>query len=898
MITPLIDSNVHLNNKGFELVYIDIKKIINVREIVVLKDRDELFNKIHDTLKLPLSGYHQLTKSLELVLEYLEVDRCSLLYPCTANASTHMIPIEVTTANYPGANKLKTDLSTTSLFKHISQTVENTTEPVSFDLKNIESTQLSKVYKDFSIKAQIVKLIEQANGEKWGLSLHQCNSTRIWDAETKDIINTVAEMIRPILSTLVDIPTLLSLVESATETIDNSSLPQVLYNMDREIAYANEAYCQLHKRDLNDLLHQHGKQFFSEEEHDRYDQLFDDILKYGNANNNSTKTTGDGETIHTEFHGSLLNYNGSRHYHVSLYDQTEKIRNQQQLQSYSDIQHAIMEASDDGMLVEDTDRKAIAINQTFFNTFDIPPSLLKEKNNQTLEMLKAGMDKMQDAEKIAQNVLSLSPSSAVKTSTLIYLKNGTILDLASFPLIHDKTIKGRVWYFKDITENTLLTQKLGFEATHDPLTKLVNRRGFDEELSRSINDLKDSNAVHALLYLDLDQFKIINDSSGHAAGDMALIEVSQLLLKQVRSADLLARVGGDEFCILLKDCPPDVAHALGEQIRQDIEDFIFISGDKEYNLGVSIGIVTIDQSFNSYEDVLKLADTSCYLAKEAGRNQIHIHTNADQAVALRLQQNNIVSQINDALKANRFECYVQKIRTVSNEDSNTKNTLSNYEVLVRMLNADGSIIAPNVFLPAAERYKLMYKIDHWVIKNSIQAMATIQEQVDWFSINLSGQTIAHQDSFELIKKSIDDTNLPAHKICFEITETAAITNPEFGVSFLKQLQQLGCLIALDDFGTGLSSYEYLKRLPADILKIDGQFIQNMLYNPLDLAMVKSINEISHIMGKKTVGEFVENEATLKKMKDIGIDFAQGFYLDTPKPLRTILEAHPMQITLE
>jgi diguanylate cyclase (GGDEF)-like protein len=292
-----------------------------------------------------------------------------------------------------------------------------------------------------------------------------------------------------------------------------------------------------------------------------------------------------------------------------------------------------MEASDDGMLVEDTNRKVIAINQTFFNSFDIPPNLLKEKNNETLEMLKAGTLAIYDGEKITQDVIALSPTSDIKTSKIMRLKNGKILDLVSFPLVHDNTIKGRVWYFKDITENTLLTQKLSFEATHDALTKLVNRRGFDKELSLCIDTLKEIDTVHALLYLDLDQFKIINDSCGHAAGDMALIEVSQLLLKKIRSADILARVGGDEFCILLRDCPPDVAHKLSDEIRQEIDDFIFTSNDKEYNLGVSIGIVSIDKNFSSYEDALKLADTSCYIAKEAGRNQIHIHTNADQAVA-------------------------------------------------------------------------------------------------------------------------------------------------------------------------------------------------------------------------------------------------------------------------
>jgi diguanylate cyclase (GGDEF)-like protein len=848
-----------------------------------------LFAEISDTLTLPISDYHKLKKTLNSVLEHLGVDRCSLLYPCRTDVSTHIVPIEATTPKYPGTSKLKAHIPTNPLFQHVCKTVEGTNEPIEFQFDSIESKELLGLYEKFSIKAQMVKLIELPDGEKWGLSIQQCNSARIWTNETKDVINKVANTILPILTSLLDIPTLLNIAESATEAIDNSSLAQVIYSMDRQIAYANEPYCQLNKRDLNSLLRQHGQQFLPLEEQYKFNQFFDDILEHGKSDHSCMKTTGDGNIINIEAHGSLITYNGSRHYLITVNDVSEKIIAQQQIQSYSDIQHAIMEASDDGMLVEDTNRKIIAINQTFFNTFDIPPNLLKEKNNETLEMLKAGTLAIYDGEKITQDVIALSPTSDIKTSKIMRLKNGKILDLVSFPLVHDNTIKGRVWYFKDITENTLLTQKLSFEATHDALTQLVNRRGFDKELSLCIDTLKQIDTVHALLYLDLDQFKIINDSCGHAAGDMALIEVSQLLLKKIRSADILARVGGDEFCILLRDCPPDVAHKLSDEIRQEIDDFIFTSNDKEYNLGVSIGIVSIDKNFSSYEDALKLADTSCYIAKEAGRNQIHIHTNADQAVALRLKQNNVVSQIHDALKTNRFTCYVQKICSVSDNERNTKNSQDSYEILVRMLDEKERVIPPNIFLPAAERYKLIYKIDHWVIKNAIHAMATIQDQFKWVSINLSGQTVAHKDSFNVIKESIKKSNINPSKICFEITETAAITNPEFGVEFLNKLQELGCLIALDDFGTGLSSYEYLKRLPADILKIDGQFIQNMLDEPLDLAMVKSINEISHIMGKKTVGEFVENAATLKKMKEIGIDYAQGFYLDTPKPLQTLLD---------
>lgn len=584
-----------------------------------------------------------------------------------------------------------------------------------------------------------------------------------------------------------------------------------------------------------------------------------------------------------------LFYKGVVHGRVWYFkDITEKINSTKALQSSLDIQHAIMEATDDGMLVEDVNREVITVNKTFIDTFKIDQKLVDNFGASTLKVFESGAPCMSNSEEIRELITSLKPTTDTKSTALIYLLNGSILDMSSFPLIHEGSIQGRVWYFKDITEKIKLTQKLSFEATHDPLTKLMNRRGFDEELRNSIEKIKQRSEFHALLFMDLDRFKIINDSCGHGAGDIALIQISELLTKHLRSSDVLARVGGDEFCILLKNCAPDTAQKIAEKIRRYVDKFIFKWEEKDYGLGVSIGIIVLDETVTTYEEALKLADTSCYLAKEEGRNRIHFHTSADQAVLLRLQQNNIISQIQNALNTDRFVCYVQKICQVKHAAKNKHCGLCNYEVLVRMLDEVGNIIPPNVFLPAAERYKLIYKIDHWVIQHAIIAMATVQDKFNWFSINLSGQTIGHEFSFDIIKEAIETSGIPPHKICFEVTETAAITNPEFGLEFLNKLRELGCLVALDDFGTGLSSYEYLKKLPADILKIDGQFVKNMLDDELDFAMIKSINEIAHIMGKETIAEFVENADILNKLLEIGVDYAQGFHLDTPKPMTSLL----------
>jgi len=854
-----------------------------------LTRKETLLAKIESVLKLPLTEYHKLQLILRDTLKALEVDRCWLQYPCLPNAESYFLPIEESVSAYPGANRLKAYEQAKPVCSHISEKVLSTKEAVNFKLGTGLSQQLTDIYQKFTIKSQMACQIPVKNSETWVIGVHHCTKTHSFSDEEKALLTSVSRKISSTLNELFSISNLINGVELSTDTLTNSPLAYVIYSLDHRLIYANPSYCELNQYSLEELFNIHAQQNMAKGKKSEaiFNNFFDSIMRTGRAFTRGTKITGKGNKIYVENTGNLINYNGQPHYIISSKNVTEETITLESLNSALDIQSAILEATEDGILVEDISRNVIAINQNFFDYLSITNP--HEKNIKTLELLPKGIINIINAEEVTASVVNLLPTSKERQLITMKLVDKTLLEMESFPLIHQDIIKGRVWYFRDITEKHYLAHKLSHQATHDVLTKLTNRRGFDEKLKANIEEIQSEDTVHALLYLDLDHFKIINDSSGHAAGDMALIEISKVLSQLLRKSDTLARVGGDEFCILLNNCSPKKAKSIADKVHKAIDEYIFNWQHKTYNLGVSIGIVTLDKTIDSYETALNLADTSCYLAKEEGRNRIHTHTTSDQAVLHRLQQGNIVNQIQEALRTDHFSCYVQRICTTDVAGCGNSCINPKYEILIRMLDEEGEIISPDVFLPPAERYNLMYKIDHWVINNSIQHMADIQKHFDWFSINLSGQTIAHENTYNIIVNALQKSSLPAEKLCFEITETAAISNPQAGIAFLHKLQALGCKVALDDFGTGLSSYEYLKTLPADILKIDGQFIKNMLDDPLDLAMVKSINEIGHLMGKETIGEFVENEEIFTKLKAIGVDYGQGYYLHKPCSLEALIK---------
>ncbi len=432
---------------------------------------------------------------------------------------------------------------------------------------------------------------------------------------------------------------------------------------------------------------------------------------------------------------------------------------------------------------------------------------------------------------------------------------------------------------------SVLTNTLSYQASHDSLTQLYNRREFERKLENCIaqqgNNESSDNDI--LCYLDLDQFKIVNDSCGHIAGDELLRLIANTINEEVRRSDFIARVGGDEFCILLYKCNMDSALEVSNKIRDKIENIRYLWDEKIFRISASIGLTEIDDHQNSAHEVLNAADTACTVAKDLGRNRVHAFNTSDSQLAKKRTEMSCINQIHLALEEDRFVLYRQDIVSLASQD----NKIDHYEVLIRMLSKDGQLISPYAFLPTAERYHLATQLDKWVVSNVFKYLTSGQVELsnlEVCNINLSGQSFSNQNMADYIIDQLIETTMPAHKICFEITETAAVTDIKNAKKFILRLKEQGCLFALDDFGSGLSSFQYLKDLPVDFVKIDGAFVKNMDKDQIDMATVKSINDIAKTSGKQTVAEFVENKDIVSKLEEIGVDYAQGYHFNAPTPL--------------
>ena len=455
-----------------------------------------------------------------------------------------------------------------------------------------------------------------------------------------------------------------------------------------------------------------------------------------------------------------------------------------------------------------------------------------------------------------------------------------------FPILSDT---GDITHFvslhEDITEAKRISAQLSYQATHDMLTGLINRNEFERRMERVLSSVHDAAAEHALCYMDLDQFKVINDTCGHIAGDELLRALSEVLQKRIRKRDSLARLGGDEFAVLMEHCSLEQARKVANDLIKDVWDFRFIWEGKSFSIGISIGLVPIIQT-DSVTELLKRADIACYAAKDAGRNRIHEYLPEDEIMSQRHGEMQWVSQINNALEENLFQLFVQSIEPLAGNTAEP----NHYEFLLRM-NLDGNIISPNQFLPAAERYYMASKIDRWVVDSTFNLLLNNPEFLSSLylcTLNISGQSIAEPDFLTYVVHRLESFALAGNKICFEITETAAISNLTNASRFIHRVKEFGCKFALDDFGSGLSSFGYLKTLPVDYLKIDGLFVKDIVDDQIDFAMVKSIHEIAHVMGKATIAEFVENDAIKNKLREIGVDYVQGFAISQPRPVEEIL----------
>ena len=435
----------------------------------------------------------------------------------------------------------------------------------------------------------------------------------------------------------------------------------------------------------------------------------------------------------------------------------------------------------------------------------------------------------------------------------------------------------------DITESQSLSARLSYQASHDALTGLINRRELELRLERVLQTVRHEGSQHAMCYLDLDQFKVVNDTCGHVAGDELLRQISSLLRSRTRRRDTVARLGGDEFGILMEHCSLQQARRVANALREAVADFRFFWEEKSFTLGVSIGVVPIGPASGDTASVLSAADAVCYAAKESGRNRVRVYQEDDDQLASRIGEMQWVTRIQCALDEDRLRLSRQSIHPLNDACGKEPH----FELLLRMRDEHGRLVPPRAFLPAAERYNLMPRIDRWVCAAAFRWLAAQGERLPsryTCSINLSGHSLTDEHFARYLIDEMSANNVQGGNICFEITETAAIANLTHARDFIAALAARGCLVSLDDVGSGLSSFEYLKNLPVDFLKIDGMFVRDVARDPIDYAMVKSINEIGHVMGKRTIAEFVESEEVLSRLCDIGIDYGQGFALGRPELL--------------
>ena len=473
--------------------------------------------------------------------------------------------------------------------------------------------------------------------------------------------------------------------------------------------------------------------------------------------------------------------------------------------------------------------------------------------------------------------------------TVLVNKSGAeyaIQDSAAPILDPKRKILGVVLVFSDVTEARRLSRQISHQASHDALTGLINRLEFERRLKRVLETALSETTNNALCFLDLDQFKLVNDTCGHVAGDELLRQVSRLLQDNVRHRDTVARLGGDEFGLLMEHCSLKEAKQVASKLIKVVADYKFMWEDKHFKIGVSIGLVIVNELSANLNGVMSAADTACYMAKEQGRNRTHVYQEDDEELAKRHGEMQWAVRLPRALEENRLQLYFQPMAPVAINHVEG----AHYEVLLRM--ADTNIVMPNAFFPAADRYNLTSRLDRWVINRAFQSIVDHPAHLESLylcSINLSGHSLNDETFLEFVNTQFKKFPIPPEKICFEITETVAIANLSRANAFMKVLKEQGCRFSLDDFGSGLSSFAYLKNLPVDFLKIDGMFVKDMLEDSLDFAMVKSINEIGQVMGKQTIAEFVENGAIFEKLREIGIDYAQGYGIKRPRPLGEILE---------
>jgi diguanylate cyclase (GGDEF)-like protein/PAS domain S-box-containing protein len=479
---------------------------------------------------------------------------------------------------------------------------------------------------------------------------------------------------------------------------------------------------------------------------------------------------------------------------------------------------------------------------------------------------------------------SLCEGVAIDRQRLVRPDTSSVaVSIVGAPLHADGEVAGAVLVLLDMTREREFIARLSWQASHDALTGLANRREFESRLKHTLEQLSHQRGEHSLMFLDIDQFKVVNDTCGHAAGDQLLRQISGLLQENVGADALLARLGGDEFGVLVRNCDAKSATQIADRLRLTVQELNFVWSGCVFNASVSIGLVHISQE-DTVEETLKAADVACYMAKEKGRNRVQAYHPSDSELAQRVQEMAWVQRIRNGLEQQRFCLFAQEIRTLKGSEPDH----SRVELLIRLRDEDGNLVPPGSFLPAAERYGLMPLIDRWVVKTAFGLLASRLHSPGSAcpascAINLSGVTFGDDDFIDYVRRQFEIHRIPPQMICFEVTETSAISNLSSAKRFIQALKELGCRFSLDDFGSGMSSFAYLKYLPVDCIKIDGSFVKEMLNSDTDRAMVEMIVHMAKVMGKGVVAECVESEELIETLREIGVGYAQGYTIGRPEP---------------
>ncbi|WP_459206299.1 EAL domain-containing protein [Pseudomonas sp. MLB6B] len=491
---------------------------------------------------------------------------------------------------------------------------------------------------------------------------------------------------------------------------------------------------------------------------------------------------------------------------------------------------------------------------------------------------------LSDSRSLVEQVLGGSLKAGAEHARWVQRLDGSTVsvNLVGSSIVTQGQISGIVLVLHDMTQERQYIANLSWQATHDALTGLANRREFEYRLEQILDAQARSPSRHSLMFLDLDQFKLVNDTSGHAAGDELLRHICTVLHSGLREGDTLARLGGDEFGILLESCPPEQAERIAEQLRQAVQSLQFVWKGRSFQTTISIGLVHINALPGSLEASLRAADMACYMAKEKGRNRVQVYHADDSELSMRFGEMAWIQRLHVALEENRFCLYAQEIAPLHGTEGP-----AHLEILLRLHDESGRMILPDSFIPAAERYGLITALDRWVVLNVFKMIEQCMrsghdEPLAMCAINLSGASIGDDKFLDYLQRLFGEHGVPPSMICFEITETIAIANLGSAIRFINDLKGLGCKFSLDDFCAGMSSFAYLKHLPVDYLKIDGSFVKDMLDDPVNRAMVEVINHIGHVMGKRTIAEFVENSMIEQALRDIGVDYAQGYVIERPQ----------------